>query len=131
PGTSTRSGGATITTSARELDTGIGGTLAGPVNVDINAEPLNVTAASMTVTSTGILNIESTLDLDGALTMAAGSAFGAGTGTLLVDGTLTTNAGVTDLSFGGTLTDTGTLDIKTGTLELTGASNTVSSTGIL
>src|ERR1700738_5011856 len=68
--------------------------------------------------------------------MAAGAAFGAGTGTRLVDGTRTTNnAGTLDtataLSFGGTLTDTGTLNIATGILELTGLSNSVSSTGKL
>src|ERR1700738_1702068 len=125
-GTGTLLVDATLTTNnAGTLDTAtalsFGGTLTDTGTLNIATGILELTGLSNSVSSTGKLDIASgaTLDLDGTLTMAAGAAFGTGTGTLLVDGTLTTNnAGplhsATALSFGGTLTDTGPLNIATG-----------------
>ena len=74
-----------------------------------------------------MLNIVSTLDVGaGTLTMAAGSSFGAGTGTLQVDGTLTT---LESLSFAGTLTDNGTVNVEGTGKTLTLAGRPTPSTG--
>ena len=95
----------------------------GTVNVEGTGKTLTLSGATDTIN--GVLNIVSTLDVGaGTLTMAAGSSFGAGTGTLQVDGTLTT---LESLSFAGTLTDNGTVNVEgTGkTLTLSGATDTI------
>src|SRR5256885_63591 len=88
-----------------QADLTFAGTLTDGGLVDVQSGTLELTATTDTVTSGGAFNIAAgaTVDLDGTLTMLAGSHFGAGTGTLSIDttGKLITQA---DLTFAGTLT---------------------------
>jgi hypothetical protein len=93
--------------------------------LDVVAGTLTADAGtSIAVSNGGTLEIDASAKLEissaGVLTMAPGSTFGAGTGTLQIDsgGTLDSNG---LQSFAGTLTDYGTVDVQTGTLTLSGS----------